>query len=87
MINGLYARDVLGLSEEQWYFVFIPLLPTMVVASLPIGKMVESRRKIPLILGLGVFGLATMVCGFGFGGGLNPNARGLPLYEKPFDEP
>jgi len=62
VINALYARDVLGIPEEQWYFVFIPLLLTMVVASIPIGKMVDKiGRKIPLVLGLCVFGVATVI--------------------------
>lgn len=53
VINALYARDVLGIPEEMWYFVFIPLLLTMVVASLPIGKLVDKiGRKIPIGLGL-----------------------------------
>jgi MFS family permease len=66
VINALYARDVLGVTEQQWYFVFIPLLLTMVVASLPIGKLVDKiGRKIPIILGLGVLGLGTMVFTFG----------------------
>jgi len=66
VINALYARDVLGITEQQWYFVFIPLLLTMVVASLPIGKLVDKiGRKIPIILGLGVLGLGTMVFAFG----------------------
>jgi len=66
VINALYARDVLGITEQQWYFVFIPLLLTMVVASLPIGKLVDKvGRKIPIILGLGVLGLGTVVFAFG----------------------
>ena len=53
VINALYARDFLGIPEEQWWFVFIPLLLTMVVASIPIGKTVDKiGRKIPMILGL-----------------------------------
>jgi len=66
VINALYARDVLGITEQQWYFVFIPLLLTMVVASLPIGKLVDKiGRKIPIILGLGVLGLGTVIFTFG----------------------
>jgi MFS family permease len=62
VINALYARDVLLIPEEQWWFVFIPLLLTIVVASIPIGKMVDKiGRKIPLILGLFVFGAATLI--------------------------
>lgn len=62
VINALYARDWLGIPEEQWWFVFIPLLLTIVVASVPIGKMVDKiGRKIPLTLGLCVFGVATWI--------------------------
>jgi DHA1 family multidrug resistance protein-like MFS transporter len=66
VINALYAKYVLGLTEEQWYFVFIPLLLTMVVASLPIGKLVDKiGRKIPMVLGLCVLGLGTVIFTFG----------------------
>lgn len=62
VINALYARDVLGIPEEQWWLVFIPLLLTMVVASIPIGKMVDKiGRKTPLVLGLFVLSTATLV--------------------------
>ncbi len=62
VINALYARDVLLIPEEQWWLVFIPLLLTIVVASIPIGKMVDKiGRKIPLVLGLFVFGGATWI--------------------------
>ncbi len=62
VINALYARDVLGILEEQWWLVFIPLLLTMVVASIPIGKTVDKvGRKIPLVLGLFVLGAATLI--------------------------
>jgi len=62
VINALYARDVLLIPEKQWWLVFIPLLLTMVVVSIPIGKMVDKiGRKIPLILGLFVLSLATLI--------------------------
>ena len=62
VINALYARDVLLIAEEQWWLVFIPLLLTMVVFSIPIGKMVDKiGRKIPLILGLFILGVATLI--------------------------
>jgi len=65
VINALYARDVLGITEQQWYFVFIPLLLTMVVASLPIGKLVDKiGRKIPIILGLCALGVGTVIFAF-----------------------
>jgi len=62
VINALYARDVLLIPEEQWWLVFVPLLLTMVLASIPIGKMVDKiGRKIPLVLGLFVLGAATLI--------------------------
>ncbi len=62
VINALYARDTLGIPEEQWWLVFIPLLVTMIVASIPVGKAVDKfGRKIPLILGLLAFGAGTAI--------------------------
>jgi MFS family permease len=62
VINALYARDVLLIPEEQWWLVFVPLLLTMVVASIPIGKAVDKfGRKIPLVLGLVVLVVATLL--------------------------
>ncbi len=62
VINALYARDVLMISEEQWWLVFIPLLLTIIAASLPIGKMVDKfGRRTPLTLGLLTFTLATLL--------------------------
>jgi len=52
VINAVYAKDVLGIPEEQWWLTFIPLLVTMMVVSIPIGKMVDKiGAKIPLTLG------------------------------------
>ena len=52
VINAIYARDQLGLPEEQWWLTFLPLLLTMMIASIPIGKMIDKvgPRK-PLMLG------------------------------------
>jgi MFS family permease len=52
VINAVYARDHLGIPEEMWWLTFIPLLVTMMVASIPIGKMIDriGTRK-PLMLG------------------------------------
>ncbi|MFB0522827.1 MAG: MFS transporter [Candidatus Bathyarchaeia archaeon] len=62
VINALYARDVLMIPEEQWWLVFIPLFLTMIVASIPIGKMIDKiGRKIPLVLGLFVFVVAILI--------------------------
>jgi len=62
VMNAIYATEVLGIPEEQWWLTFIPLLLTMIVASIPIGKMVDKiGRKIPLVLGLFIFGAATLI--------------------------
>ncbi len=62
VINALYARDVLLIPEEQWWLVFIPLFLTMIIASIPIGKMIDKiGRKIPLVLGLFAFGVAILI--------------------------
>jgi MFS family permease len=66
VINALYARDTLGVPESQWWIVFIPLLLTMVVAAVPVGKTVDKiGRKIPLILGILVFGVGATIFVFG----------------------
>ena len=66
VVNQLYALDILGVTLEQWWLVFIPLLLTMVIASIPIGKTVDKfGRKTPLTLGLCVFGAATLVFAYG----------------------
>jgi DHA1 family multidrug resistance protein-like MFS transporter len=52
VIYAIYARDVLGISQNQWFLVYIPMLITMVVASYPIGKMVDKvGMKLPLAIG------------------------------------
>ncbi len=62
VINAIYARDVLLIPEEKWWLVYLPLLLTMVVASIPIGKMIDKiGRKIPLVLGLFIFGASILV--------------------------
>jgi len=66
VINALYAVEVLGIPKEQWWLVFIPLLLTMIVVSIPIGKVVDKfGRKMPLLLGLCVFaaGMAIFATG------------------------
>jgi len=51
VIQALYARDVLLIPESIWWIVFIPLFLSMLVVSIPIGKMVDKAgRKIPLLL-------------------------------------
>lgn len=52
VMNAVYARDVLGIPQDQWFIVYIPMLITMVIVSFPIGKMVDRfGPKIPLSLG------------------------------------
>jgi DHA1 family multidrug resistance protein-like MFS transporter len=61
VMNAIYATEVLGVPEELWWLTFIPLLITMVIMSVPIGKSVDKiGRRIPLILGLIVFGVAAV---------------------------
>lgn len=62
VMNAIYATEKLGIPEDQWWLTFIPLLITMILVSIPIGKMVDKMgRKIPLTLGLIVFGSATLI--------------------------
>lgn len=66
VINQIYALKVLGVTLEQWWLVFIPMLLTVVVASIPIGKAVDKvGRKKPLFLGLIVLSVATMIFAHG----------------------
>ena len=66
VINALYARDVLGIPQEQWWLVFIPLILTMIIASVPVGKTVDKiGRKTPLILGIFSFAIGTTIFIFG----------------------
>jgi MFS family permease len=52
VINALYAIDTLGIPEDLWWITFIPLLVTMVIASIPIGKTIDRfGPKIPLLFG------------------------------------
>ena len=52
VINAIYARDVLGIPQDQWFLAYIPMLIVMVVASYPIGKMVDKvGMKLPLAIG------------------------------------
>ena len=62
VINTVYAVNVLGIPEKQWWLVYIPLLLTMVVASIPVGKTVDKiGTKIPLILGPFTLAIASLL--------------------------
>ena len=66
VINAIYARDVLLISQNQWWLTFVPLLLTMVIAAIPIGKMVDViGRKIPMTLGSITFAMSTLLFVFG----------------------
>jgi len=66
VIDAIYARDILHISQDQWWLTFVPLLLTMVIASIPIGKMVDVvGRKKPMLLGSAIFGISTLIFVFG----------------------
>ncbi len=51
VILALYARDVLLIPESIWWIVFIPLFLSMLVVSIPIGKLIDKAgRRVPLLL-------------------------------------
>lgn len=62
VINALYARDILHISEAQWWLIFIPYNLVLFAATIPVGRMVDKiGRKIPLILGLTLFTVAMAI--------------------------
>jgi DHA1 family multidrug resistance protein-like MFS transporter len=66
VINQIYALEVLEVTLDQWWLVFIPMLLTVVLVSIPIGKIVDSvGRKPPLVLGLLVLSAATVAFAHG----------------------
>ncbi|MEJ2241024.1 MAG: MFS transporter [Candidatus Bathyarchaeota archaeon] len=66
VINAIYARDILLIPQNQWWLTFIPLLLTMIFASIPIGKMIDViGRKIPMALGSITFAISTLIFVFG----------------------
>ncbi|HIJ08470.1 TPA: MFS transporter [Candidatus Bathyarchaeota archaeon] len=51
VINAIYARDVLGISQNDWFLTYIPMLLTMVIAAYPIGKIIDRvGMKLPLAI-------------------------------------
>lgn len=62
VINALYARDVLLIPESQWWLGYFPLLVTMGIISIPVGKTIDRiGRKKPLYLALITWGSATLL--------------------------
>jgi MFS family permease len=50
VINAIYARDVLSISQTEWFLTYIPMLLTMIVASYPLGRIIDRIGiKLPLI--------------------------------------
>ena len=51
VINAIYARDVLNISQNEWFLTYIPMLLTMMAVSYPIGKIIDKiGMKIPLLV-------------------------------------
>jgi len=62
VMNAIYAEEVLGIPKDQWWLTFVPLTVTLVVMSLPIGKMVDKiGRRTPLMLGVVIFAVAPLI--------------------------
>jgi MFS family permease len=66
VINALYAIDTLGIPEDLWWITFIPLLITMVIASIPIGKAIDRfGPKIPLLFGPVTLAASALIFAYG----------------------
>ena len=51
VINAIYARDILNIPQTEWFLTYIPMLLTMIIASYPLGKMIDKiGMKIPLMI-------------------------------------
>ena len=66
VINSLYAIDQLGVPEELWWVTYVPLLLTMMVASVPIGKTIDRiGPKIPLMMAPITLAVSSLLFAFG----------------------
>jgi MFS family permease len=66
VINALFAINTLGIPEELWWLAFIPLLVTMMAASIPIGKMIDRiGPRIPLLIAPFVFAFSALLFAHG----------------------
>ena len=66
VINSLYAIDRLGVPEELWWITYVPLLATMMVASVPVGKLIDKiGPKIPLMMAPIALAVSALVFAFG----------------------
>jgi MFS family permease len=51
VINAIYARDILNIPQNEWFLTYIPMLLTMLIASYPLGKIIDKKSmKIPLLI-------------------------------------
>jgi len=51
VINAIYARDILNIPQNQWFLTYVPMLLTMIIASYPLGKLIDRVGvKIPLVI-------------------------------------
>lgn len=66
VINALFAINTLGIPEDLWWLAFIPLLLTMMAASIPIGKMIDRiGPKIPLMIAPFAFAASALLFAHG----------------------
>jgi MFS family permease len=66
VINALFAINTLGIPEDLWWLAFIPLLLTMMAASIPIGKMIDRiGPKIPLLIAPFAFAASALLFAHG----------------------
>jgi len=66
VINAIYARDVLGIPQNEWFLVYIPMLLVLILASYPIGKMIDHLgSKLPMIIGACILIISPLlyICG------------------------
>jgi len=66
VINALFAINTLGIPTNLWWLAFIPLLVTMMAASIPIGKMIDKiGPRIPLLIAPFAFAFSALLFAHG----------------------
>jgi MFS family permease len=62
LLTVIYATRVLLIDEVTWAFIIAIIPITTVVLAIPVGKIVDkTRRKIPLLASMVIFGLAMFI--------------------------
>jgi MFS family permease len=62
LLTVVYATKVLLIDEVMWAFVIAVVPVTTIILALPVGKLVDkTRRKIPLLAAMLIFGLAMWI--------------------------